>query len=258
MARLINLQQYAARRNQILDAAQRLVYSKGFERMTIQDVLNELGISKGAFFHYFTSKNDLLEALIERMVEQILTSLEQVVFDPSLSATQKLESYFSSALKWKTARKDFLLRILQAWYLDENAVVRQKTLNRSIERITPYLAQILEQGNKEGCWQIAHPKEMVKMMMYVLQGLSDALSMQLLAAHPPLDRKGLAELVRTYTQAVERLLGAQPGSLVLLNLDDLALWFEPSPESSPPLPAPATSYPAENASPPSHREEKVL
>ena len=44
------------RRNDILDAARRLIYTKGYEQMTIQDILDELGISKGAFYHYFDSK----------------------------------------------------------------------------------------------------------------------------------------------------------------------------------------------------------
>ena len=47
------------KRNEILDSARRLVYSKGYEQMTIQDILGELQISKGAFYHYFDSKGAL-------------------------------------------------------------------------------------------------------------------------------------------------------------------------------------------------------
>ena len=65
MARIVK--EPAVRRNEILDAAQRLVYRKGYEQMTIQDILDDLHLSKGAFYHYFDSKQSLLEALIERM-----------------------------------------------------------------------------------------------------------------------------------------------------------------------------------------------
>jgi len=69
MARVVKDLKNAARRKDILDVAQRLVVeTKGYEGMSIQDVLDELKISKGAFYHYFDSKGDLLEALIERMV----------------------------------------------------------------------------------------------------------------------------------------------------------------------------------------------
>ena len=53
MARTIKPHEYAEKRNDILDAAQRLVYSKGYERMTIQDILDDVHISSGAFYHYF-------------------------------------------------------------------------------------------------------------------------------------------------------------------------------------------------------------
>ena len=67
MARKVNEQEYAEKRNEILEAAQRLVFTKGYERMTIQDLQAELKISSGAFYHYFGSKPAVLEALAERM-----------------------------------------------------------------------------------------------------------------------------------------------------------------------------------------------
>ena len=60
------------RRNDILDATQHLIISKGYERMTIQDVMDRLQISKGAFYHYFGSKQALLDALIERITAEVI------------------------------------------------------------------------------------------------------------------------------------------------------------------------------------------
>ena len=74
MARIVKEQAYAVKRNEILDVAQRLVYTKGYEQMTIQDILDGLPISKGAFYHYFDSKQALLEALIERMLKEADTA----------------------------------------------------------------------------------------------------------------------------------------------------------------------------------------
>ena len=56
MARILKEEEHTAKRNEILDAALQLVYSKGYEKMTIQDILDQLQISKGAFYHYFDSK----------------------------------------------------------------------------------------------------------------------------------------------------------------------------------------------------------
>ena len=54
---------HAVRRDEFVDAAQRLIQSPGYEQMSVQDVLDELGASKGAFYHYFDSKEALLEAV---------------------------------------------------------------------------------------------------------------------------------------------------------------------------------------------------
>ena len=68
MARIVNKEEYNRKRNEILNSAQKLVYTIGYDQMTIQDILNETKMSKGAFYHYFSSKSDLLEALITHML----------------------------------------------------------------------------------------------------------------------------------------------------------------------------------------------
>lgn len=53
MPRVVKEEEYAVKCNEILDVAQHLVYTKGYQQMSIQDILDELKISKGAFYHYF-------------------------------------------------------------------------------------------------------------------------------------------------------------------------------------------------------------
>jgi AcrR family transcriptional regulator len=71
MVRIVNEAAYAARCNAILDAAQRAVATKGYEQMAIADLLSELQISSGAFYHYFDFKPALLLALVESMGDQV-------------------------------------------------------------------------------------------------------------------------------------------------------------------------------------------
>src|SRR5215469_77297 len=141
MARIVKEEEYAEKRNAILDATQRLVYSKGYEQMTIQDILGDLQISKGAFYHYFDSKPALLEALVERMGEEIEKLLLAIVHDPEIAALQKLQHFFDTINRFKTARKDFLLALMYGWYRDENAIVRQKLIIKGTKHIKPFLTE---------------------------------------------------------------------------------------------------------------------
>ncbi|HEY6410892.1 MAG TPA: helix-turn-helix domain-containing protein, partial [Ktedonobacteraceae bacterium] len=89
MARIVNEEAYAARRNAILDAALRAVATKGYERMAIADLLGELQISSGAFYHYFDSKPALLFALVQRIGDQAEQLVLPIVHDPTLGALDK-------------------------------------------------------------------------------------------------------------------------------------------------------------------------
>src|SRR4026209_3026106 len=90
------VKEYAVRRDEILDAAQRIIYTKGYEQLTIQDILDSLQIAKGTFYHYFDSKRALLEALIERMMDQLVQLVTPIVDDLNLSALDKFQRFFAT------------------------------------------------------------------------------------------------------------------------------------------------------------------
>src|SRR5512136_2174315 len=126
MARVVKADEHAVKRKEILDAAQRLVFTKGYEQMSIQDIVETLQISKGAFYHYFGSKPALLDGLVEAMVDEAEVMLDPIVAEPHLSAIDKFQRYFAAAGRWKTEQKEFILTLLRIWYTDQNTIVRQK------------------------------------------------------------------------------------------------------------------------------------
>src|ERR1700736_5789369 len=141
MARAVKEQEYAGKRNGILDAMQRRVYTKGYEQMTIQDMLDNLQISKGAFYHDFDSKQAVLEALVERMGEEALQLLVPIVHDPALPAFDKFQRYLAVANRWKVGQKAFFLVLLRLWFTDDNAIVRQKLRTTATREIAPLLSE---------------------------------------------------------------------------------------------------------------------
>jgi AcrR family transcriptional regulator len=230
MARIVKEEEYAARRNEILDATQRLVYTKGYEQMSIQDILDALHISKGAFYHYFGSKGEALDSLVEHMVvEEVVPLLQSVVQDPDLSAIDKLHSYFDTAIRWKSGRKDLMLELLRVWLGDENAIVRQKMLNVALEHITPLLTEIIHQGIREGTFTTSYPEQTCQVIYYTLMGLSGSILELLISDESEHDadrvKRTLADYANALNDTTERLLGAPGGSMHLIDLETLAGWF---------------------------------
>ena len=236
MSRIVKEEKYAARRRDILNAAQRLVYTKGYEHMTIQDILDDLGISKGAFYHYFDSKGSVLEALVERMaVDEVVPILTAIVRDPQLTGLEKLHRYFESAARWKITRKAFMLELVRVWIADENAIVRQKLTTVSIQWITPLLTEIIRQGIREGSFTTPYPDQISRVVYYILLGLSDTLIELLVSSEEDRDELRIKQTVDTYiralTDAMERVLGTRPGALHLIDEEIVMEWFVPERET---------------------------
>jgi AcrR family transcriptional regulator len=229
MARVVKQEEYDLHRNNILDATQRLVYTKGYGLMSIQDILGELHISKGAFYHYFTSKQDLMEGLIERMACQAIQLLEPIAQDASLNATQKLLRLFDFAARWKTARKDYLLNLVGVWYADENAVLRLKSQAAIIPQVTPLITSIIRQGIHEGVFHTSYPEQSCVVIFTMLMSFGDSLVQHIM--HPESSAEPLQyleALSASYQEAIERVLGASPSSLPLFDPAILKEWFPPS------------------------------
>lgn len=227
MARTLNPEQHAARRDEILDVAQRLVQSQGYEQMSIQDILDELQMSKGAFYHYFASKPALLEALIERMLGEAEAMTLPVVDDARLSALDKLCRVFDTLGRWKTTQKAFVVALWRVWYADDNSLVRQKVRTSTFARIAPLLTVIIRQGIAEGTLTTAYPEEAGRVALAVVHDLSDHLADVLLRFEVTAeDVPRVQSAAAAYNDALERVLGAPPGSLVLLDTDTLMEWVD--------------------------------
>jgi AcrR family transcriptional regulator len=224
VARIVK--EHAARRNEILDAAQQLVYTEGYGQMTIQDILDDLRISKGAFYHYFDSKQALLEALIHRMIDDAMQVIVPILQDPHLGALEKLQRYFDTAARWKTDRKTYLLALLRVWYTDDNAIVRQKQVAAAVERVTPLIAEIIRQGIQEGVFSTPYPDQVSGAIMSLMQGLGDAIILIFLSqSASPDDLQRIEAVAAAYTDAMERVLGASTGSLHLVDTGILKEWL---------------------------------
>jgi AcrR family transcriptional regulator len=216
---------YTVRRNEILDVAQRLMVTAGYEQMTIQDILDSLGISKGAFYHYFSSKQELLEAIIERMLDDAEKLLAPLLNDSTLPALVKFERFFSSVADWKTTQKSFVLALLKVWYQDDNAIVRQKLRVTMVKHISPLIATIIRQGNQEGVMAASDPDQAGEVALQLVYDLSDTIGLLLLSYQSAIDSLGpIAAKIAAYTEAIERVLGARPYSLYLVDTEVMRQW----------------------------------
>ena len=226
MARTLNLAVHTVRRDAFVEAAQRLMTARGYEQMSIQDVLDEVEASRGAFYHYFDSKQALLEAVIDRMVDQGLAEVGPVAADPCLDAPAKLRQVFSTIGRWKTAQKQLVLALLEVWVSDHNAIVREKFRRTMAGRLAGTLTPIIQQGIDEGDFQAGSASQAANVLVMLLLGFQDIATDLFLERQA--GRVDLAEVERTfgsYTESFERILGARAGSIQLIDHGVLRAWY---------------------------------
>ncbi len=230
MPRILKEDDYAARRNEILDVARKLVYTKGYEQMSVQDILDAMKISKGAFYHYFDSKPALLEALISRLADEAAATFLPMLDDPALPALEKLQRYFSSAVQWKATQKDYMLALFRVWYSDENSITRQKMFTKMLQLVSPSFTRVIQQGVQEGTLRNSFPEHATVMSVYLILGLSDKFAEVILGHEAGISAEEyflvMQKAVAAYTDALERVLGAPAGSIQLMDDASIRVWTD--------------------------------
>jgi AcrR family transcriptional regulator len=227
MARILREEEYNAKRNEILDFTLGLVYSNGYAHMTIQDILEGLQISRGALYHYFDSKEALMEALIDRMGKTAVEGFLPILQDSQMTAIQKFHRYFEASIQWKSAGKTVILGMLRTWYTDDNTFIRQKMNARSIQGTARIFEPIIRQGMQEGVFNTRYPEQVAETIAGIAYGMADSMVGLILAPEPgQITLPKIEALLEAYFDTLERILGAPAGSLKAFDAHAFEEWLE--------------------------------
>ncbi len=147
----------------ILDVAYRLFMKKGYEYTSIQDIIDNLGgLSKGAIYHHFKSKEDILIAVIERMTAQSNQLLANVRDRSDLNGKEKLKTIFKASISRPVQEEIFAT----APNFHNNSKLLVGLLQDTMEEATPnYILPIIEEGIKDGSIQTNYPKQLAELIM---------------------------------------------------------------------------------------------
>jgi len=226
MPRTLNPALHVVKRDAFVDAALRLMQVQGFQQMSIQDLLDDVGASRGAFYHYFDSKQELLGAMVDRIADQALAAVKPVVDDAGVPAVAKFERFFGGIAQYKSARKALMLEFIKIWRSDDNLIVREKVRHTVVDRVAPILAKIIRQGIAEKVFSVDSPEETATILMTLLTGFQDGATDLFLARQANTISYAQAErTLRSFARAFERILGAPAESIGIVDEKTLREWF---------------------------------
>ena len=227
MARTLDPEAHSLRRDAFVDAAQQLIQTRGYDRLSLQDVIDQLGASKGAFYHYFGSKEALLEAVIVRMTDAAVAVMAPIAADPTTSAVRKFELLFSTLAAFKGQRREFLIELLRVWMSDDNSVVREHFRRETAVRITPLFVAIVSQGMAEGTFSPSSADGAATVLVALILGANETATQLFLARQASAITFGeVVARLCAFSEAFERILGLPAGSSTLLDEATLHLWYD--------------------------------
>jgi AcrR family transcriptional regulator len=188
------------RRAEIIDAARHLFLTQEYEKTTMQDVINYVNIAKGTIYHYFSSKQALLQAVIEDMVEKNIEQMKFVIDQASGTALEKMQQLMAAGNMAADNEQ-----ILDHLHRHDNDIMHLRLLTAALEKQVPLYAQLIEQGCIEGIFTTKNPLEAAEFILYGVQFLTDK-------GIAPWTQQDIDRRAKAFPQLIERMLQAPKGS----------------------------------------------
>lgn len=199
---LRTLKEPEERRNEILDTAERLFFTKGYSKTTIIDILNEIGIAKGTFYYYYKSKEEVMDAIIIRTLTYRIERAKQIMDNKNLGVIDKL---FFILLDQKSDEKEkYEAALVEQFHQPENAQIHQKSMKQVILLMAPVLTKVVKQGIEEKIFSTKYPLESIEILLSSSSILFDEGIFHW-------SKEERLQKARAFIDTTEKVLGAKKG-----------------------------------------------
>ena len=189
------------RRNEILDVAERLFGTKGFDHTSTNDILNEVGIARGTLYYHFKSKEDILNAMIDRITDRLISKAKSIVLQKEVPVLQRL----TLAVRALNVESPAGSVILEQVHKPQNALLHQKLQESLLAEVNPLVTELIEEAIEQGICHTDYPAEVVEMTLLYSNTVFDDLSQN--------DGEIKRIKIEAFIYNLERLLGMERGSM---------------------------------------------
>lgn len=195
------------RKNEIMDAAAQLFFEKGYDSTSTNDILYKVGIARGTLYYHFKSKEDIMDGLIARQVEQIVVDLQKVALDKNIPVFERLTKTILAMNV--SGQENGSKAMIEHLHKPQNALMHQKTNQIVMKQIPPILAGIVEDGIAEGLFKTDYPLECMELTFVYLKAIFDDEVFTF-------TEEQLLARVRVFVFHLEKILGTKQGELHFL------------------------------------------
>lgn len=191
------------RKEEILDAAEKLFAAKGFDNTSTGDILDAVGIARGTLYYHFKSKEDILDGVIQRITDQLMQDAGEIVRKKELPVLERL----TKAIMSLNVESKIGYEIMEQVHRPQNALMHQKMQATLLAGINPILTELVEEGIQQGICHTRYPESVVEMTILYANTAFDELTVADLSPEQR-ERK-----IAGFIYNLERLMGMAEGGL---------------------------------------------
>lgn len=189
------------RKNEILDVAEELFATKGYDATSTNDILARIKIARGTLYYHFPSKESILDAIIERMSNRLMATAKSVAGNKDIPVVERIAKSVMSL----NIESDIAVEVMEQVHKPQNALMHQKMQEGLLKGIVPIISDLVREGIKEGIFATEYPEQTTEMLMIYSSVAFDT-------ANAQTDDQMMAR-VKGFIYNIERLLNAAPGSM---------------------------------------------
>ena len=195
-----NSKEAEERKKEILDIAEELFTTKGYDNTSTTDILDIAKIARGTMYYHFRSKEEILDALIDRIMQGIVHNVRSALSHEA-PAPQKIISFIGATRVDSAIGKE----ITDHAHKPQNALMHQKIMNSLLAELVPIAAGIIKDGIREGSFSTDYPEETAEMLLTYSSIVFDDMNEMTDAER--------AKKTAGFVFNMEKLLGVKPGGL---------------------------------------------
>lgn len=150
----------------IITISAKLFAEKGYDKTSMQDIADAVGMSKGGIFHHFNSKEDIFNAVMERQFEQIIETINQWIDEMyGLTAKEKLRGLIKRNLMDDKIIKESSNMVTSA--IESPQIILAFTQN-NVKKLAPIIADVIQEGIEDRSIATAFPNECAEILLLLL------------------------------------------------------------------------------------------
>lgn len=152
------------RKQELVDAAERLFLEKGYERTAVSDIVKSIRVAQGTFYYYFSSKDSILEVVLEKNFSALESKLASIGSQSDIDPCEKFNRMINCVFRFNKDKRE----LMDNAHLESNTILHHRLEEMSHTKLIPHIAEVIKAGVSQGQFNAPYPAETANVLFHAV------------------------------------------------------------------------------------------